>query len=128
MGAGEDGNIGTTKVDSNANYSWPTSFVPEADGTCLVIVTVDVSSGGTENRNAAWIRVAKKVGGNETVGTNFAHMTGGGSSNHVGSSTVADIMPVLGGQATQFGCHLYANDGSWSDDEYWHCSVAYLCQ
>jgi hypothetical protein len=128
MGSGEDGNISTTKVDLNANYSWPTSFVPGANGKCLVIVSVDVSSGGSENRNYAWIRVAQKVGGTITTGTNYAHMTGGESSNHVGSSTVADIMSVSGGQATQFGCQLFANNGSWSDDEYWHCAVAYLCQ
>ena len=132
MGRGVAGDIsdGGTIVMFGANYWWPTSavFTPMASGNCLVIVTVDVSSSGIETRTEAWVRAARRVGVTSSSGDNLAYMASDSWYAHLGSTTVADIMPVTGGQSTQFGCYLWANDTSWTDDERWHCALAYLCQ
>jgi hypothetical protein len=131
MGRGNAGDISNIRVAvTGYNYLWPTDIliVPGATGKCLVIASVDVSSSGSENRNQAYIGVAKNDGGTITRGPNVTYMDGGGYSDHLGSSTVADIMDVTVSHPTQFGCYLYAGNSSWTDDEYWHCSVAYLCQ
>ncbi len=130
MGRGETDAIATTQVNLGSNYLWPTTtaFTPTASGNCLVIVTVDVSTGGNEIRENAWVRVAKSAGGINAYGDNRAYMTSSASANHLGSTTVADIMSVTGGQGTQFGCYLFAADSSWADDEYVNCSLAFLCQ
>jgi hypothetical protein len=132
MGRGTAGDISDTGTGLvlGGNYLWPTTttFTPEASGRCMVTVTADVSSPGSENGGRAWVRAARNMGGSLYTGSSEAYMTSDSEHAHLGSTTVADIISVAGGQSTQFGCYIYTSDSSWTDDEHWHCAVAYLCQ
>ncbi len=129
MGSGNDYDYASHRVANYANYLFPaSSFTPEAGGQCLVIATVDVSSGGTQNRYGAWVRTAKRTGV-DSYGNHQVYMATSNSDGQILSTTVTEVMSVTGGEATRFGCYIYvSNDGSWTDDEYWTCNVSYLCQ
>jgi hypothetical protein len=124
MGAAADPNISAAVVAGD-NWSTPANFSPQASGHCLVIASVDVSSSGSHYRLGAWVRVAYRVGGNSYTGNNWNYMESGGGE--LNNSTVSDVISVSPGSIYSFGCHLYANDSSWHDDESWRCSVSYLC-
>jgi hypothetical protein len=128
LGAGISGTITSTPINLLSNYLYPSnrSFTPSANGQCLVIATVNVNSTGSQNALEAWIRVAKTTDSGNSTGNYRIYMPP--VSNGLSSATVSDIMSVTAGQLTNLGCYIYASDDSWTDDEYWYCNVAYICQ
>lgn len=128
LGAGSSGDISSTAISSGGNHAYPSSgsFTPSANGTCLVIASVNVYSSGSQNAIKAWIRTAKYTINGNNYGNQRVYMPP--TSNHLSSSTVSDIMSVNAGVTTDFGCYIYADDASWTDDETWYCNVVYICQ
>jgi hypothetical protein len=124
------GSLSLASFDINDDvYFFPTgsSFTPNVDGQCLVIVDAQIRSTGSSSVNAATLRTAKRETGQPDTNDNSTGFTFDDSSRSP-TASASFVWNVFNGRPTRFGCYLRINDGNVADDETLFCRVSYICQ
>jgi len=147
VGAAElaDGSLGMAEIDlpagnagngtqsltlasgDNYHYGDATTFTPSATGRCLVMSTVTIFTGDSDNTGQAWVRTAREERGIDSHDGLDAPLFPNIAKQGRESMTLSSVWDVNAGEATRFGCFVFVRDADFRDDLVW-CRTSYLCQ